>query len=624
MQSFFDLLDKLMESPSLAAVYRLSMQRWAGAPAHEFSDGKKIGRLTYAEYDAQSRRAAAMLSTHIASEKGAFIALAMENKPQWGVWFWGLVLAGYCPLLIGPKEEPQLIEHVMREAGAKALVTDAGLSVPFAQTIHAALPDAEGPALPPLPEDGDVAGKVAFVTSGTTGEPKICVHDGVAICHQINAARRMPDRTKDIMYPDAEGPLKNLALLPFHHIFGFVAVFLWYTFFGRTIVYPENLAPQTLFDTCKRHRVTHIFAPPLLWNNVYRVLKGRKGGVPQGPALRILKKKTFGDDVRFMISGGGMIAPEVIALVNEIGYPLYNGYGATEIGITSVCLDPGAKGRSDGNVGEPLLGVHYRISPFEGYTNTGELLIESPYLYAGTLSGGAFRPREEGAYRTGDVCRKNKRGRLWVLGRVDDMIQDASGEKVIPSEIEMRFCEIAQIEHCLVFDEAGGHLSLIVQPEAGADTAALLSSIAVTNAALPAHKNIHKVYLSRDPFPLVRGFKVQRAALLRRFAENPGAFATLDGKGAGLDFLPAPLSPGEADALSRVRDVFAAVLNLSISDVGDDADFIVGLGGDSLDYMNMIVKVEEAFGRKIPAADFMKLRTARAFAAYLKPGGAST
>jgi acyl-CoA synthetase (AMP-forming)/AMP-acid ligase II len=64
------------------------------------------------------------------------------------------------------------------------------------------------------------------------------------------------------------GSIKQLAFLPFYHIFGLFAVYYWFAFFGRTFVFLKDYSPDTIARTCRRHEVTHIFAVPLLWHTV--------------------------------------------------------------------------------------------------------------------------------------------------------------------------------------------------------------------------------------------------------------------------------------------------------------------------------------------------------------------
>jgi acyl-CoA synthetase (AMP-forming)/AMP-acid ligase II len=112
---------------------------------------------------------------------------------------------------------------------------------------------------------------VIFCSSGTTGNVKMMVTDGKALCNQICGALDMPKETPDILHP---GKSNVLAMIPFHHIFGFTAVFLWYTFYGKCIVYPSSMANTDIQNAIVKGKCTHIYSVPLFWDAIaQRVLR---------------------------------------------------------------------------------------------------------------------------------------------------------------------------------------------------------------------------------------------------------------------------------------------------------------------------------------------------------------
>ena len=74
-----------------------------------------------------------------------------------------------------------------------------------------------------------------------------------------------------------------------------------------------------------------------------------------------VQSKVFGDSIKFMITGGGYISDDANELINAIGYPLYNGYGMSEIGITSVELRKKLKYRLQASIGKPFNTVEYQV-----------------------------------------------------------------------------------------------------------------------------------------------------------------------------------------------------------------------------------------------------------------------
>jgi acyl-CoA synthetase (AMP-forming)/AMP-acid ligase II/acyl carrier protein len=633
LKEFFDLADKLLENPGFESLFRLSADAWRENVYAEYPDGKRTRRMTYGELEALAREAASRIARELAElPKNSFVALVEPNSPYWGALFWGIVMAGYCPLLVDPNEEEEEMNALFAEAGVEAAVSRAEIRSGTVKSIRVSLSD-PGSAAPgelgfadsgrggaDAAQDGPGQGfgeRMALYSSGTSGRHKICVFSGEGMSRQVDAARSMPASSRDIMYGSDEGALKILALLPFYHIFGFVAVFLWYTFFGRTLVFLPDLLPSTILATCRKRKVSHIFAPPLLWNNLYKKTLGVTASTP----ARLLHHKTFGTNVRYMISGGGVIAPKVIARLNDLGYPLYNGYGATETGVTYVCLSPDPKGRKDANVGAPLHGVEYRLLPTEGRTATGRLVLSSPFLHEGVLSGGEYEARAEGPYDTGDIASVNKAGRCRILGRDDGILSVPSGEKVMAEELESVFSVLDGVALCfagMAPPGFGGGVMLIVEAAPGADLSALNEAVAAENAKLPLGRRASSAYLSKAALPVAAGFKIKRNELLSRFISSPSSFVRLN-LAAGNSHPAGSVDSAVAD---RVRKLLSGVIGVAPGDIGDNDDLIVTLGVDSFDYAEFIAGIGASFSVDIPMTDIGNLRTVADFSVYIMKHGA--
>ncbi len=68
----------------------------------------------------------------------------------------------------------------------------------------------------------------------------------------------------------------------------------------------------------------------------------------------------------------------------------------------------------------------------------------------------------------------------------------------------------------------------------------------------------------------------------------------------------------------KVKSVIAEKAGKSVSDIRDDASFIEDLGLDSLDLVDMIMKLEEEFGISIPDEDLDKIRTVKDAINYIR------
>jgi long-subunit acyl-CoA synthetase (AMP-forming) len=542
MQRYYAQADELALEPTLAKIFALSCRKPDNIYAL-WPEGGQILSMTYGEMERKVAAAAAALA-ELALPQLSCVGLKLKNCPEWGVIFWAILAAGYCPLLMDAAANTAYDSQVIADSGAVLLIaeSDPQAAIPWVNPrqllAHASVDCGR-----------EWADEVMFSTSGTTGERTIQVFDGRNFQAQIESARLMPNYNNDIMYPDEAGPLRNLALLPLHHSFGFIAVFLWFTFFQKTIVYPLSVSPGHIRELARRTQVTHIFCVPLLWNGIAAFIRyqARHGARLQALLLRrILKiaaiadiptycaqqqklprlllrqvqKRIFGNSVRFLISGGSFINCETLRLINALGYPLYNGFGLTEAGITSVELDPSLAMRVSGGIGVPLSNVEYQE---EG----GTLWIRSPQLARGEMRAGQFVPAayRDGWLDSGDLVRLQygataADSRYHICGRLKDLIITAAGENIAPDLIEAELGYIAGIKrYCVLGLPDQRHeevVCLLLETEQEPDRDLwqnLRRQIAAANCKLPAYMRIKRILLAQQPLYLTNTMKVRRAAL---------------------------------------------------------------------------------------------------------------
>ena len=223
--------------------------------------GKPVS-YNYAKYRVKTNETAAKLATLLNGvEKDSVVGLKVKNSPQWVHIFWSILMNGFRPLLIDAKLAKENTENLLRDSKAVAIVTNE-ISSYSVNTINV---DALEEAKMQLSFSPTWANNLMFCSSGTTGNIKLMVYSGENICNQIAAAISMPEETKDIMNKDE---INILAFVPFHHIFGFVAVFLWYTFFGKNIVFLKDMSTSEIQKTCQNCNVTHIYSVPLFWDAI--------------------------------------------------------------------------------------------------------------------------------------------------------------------------------------------------------------------------------------------------------------------------------------------------------------------------------------------------------------------
>ncbi len=645
MDMIFEKLAALKEEQSFKNLFSIICSH-GDAVAAEYNDGGGIKKLSYSDYERITMAGASTLSALLKDvEPNTFVALRYANNPLWPAAFWGIILAGFRPLLLDANGDDAQVMHVLRQAGSRTIISDTPVNVGGVRRIapeEFLSYDAKSEMY--IPVYGDA---IALCTSGTTATPKVYVYNEQAVCNQVLLADNIYKNNKEIIH---NGPIKQLAFLPFHHIFGLIAVYMWFTFFGKTIVYIKNRTAEVILSACKEHKVTHIFAVPLLWNNVAKsiVRKAKLQGEKTYDKLmnasdlsiklqrrmgkagrklvsnlffKDLQQKLVGDSIEFMISGGGHIQPETLKIINSIGYPLVTGFGMTETGIDSVELSSKIETKLDASVGKPFYPMEYRIVKANENDKTGELQIRGDAIHSGRMVDGVYIAREDGWFSSGDIAREVN-GRYYIEGRLKDVIINESGENVYPDELEDSFSDLPHVEHiCVTGIAAKGvydDTSLIVyMGDNMNDTEKvneLISEISRINGLLPIYKKIKKAYLSLEALPLANGIKVRRQKVKEAIERGQASFEEIDIRSGSLKHTvkieEAPVSVANydnielADIMDKVREIFAEVLGLDPKTIKDTDHFVDDLGGDSLSSLGVFSKAEELYDVIIPDTDY--------------------
>ena len=247
VKRYFQAADRLMHtSRTVRDIFDISTLTFSKIVYAEYYD--ENGRHKEIRYE-DFRSRCFVFASQIAAltrdlPKGSVVGLKLKNGPEWAMVFWGILMNGFVPFLMDARATGEASDHFLEQAGAKAVIADDFHSYSLPRFTLSEL----NSQIPNYTYEPTWENQVIFASSGTTGDAKLVVFDGENLCAQINAALEMPNTTSDIMYPPTMGNLKILAFIPFHHIFGFVAVFLWYTFFGKTLVFLHELAPQRNLD----------------------------------------------------------------------------------------------------------------------------------------------------------------------------------------------------------------------------------------------------------------------------------------------------------------------------------------------------------------------------------------
>ena len=400
------------------------------------------------------------------------------------------------------------------------------------------------------PDPGNVA-SICY-TSGTMGKAKGVLLSHHNICSDIHQMLRMIDLRHDDVF---------LSVLPIHHTYECTCGFLGPLRAGATVVFCRGL--RYIGEDLARSRATVMLGVPLLWESMYRKIMTAVRAKPAGRLKltlgravsrlaeavtgRSIRRRVFsplhekvGGKVRFFISGGAGVDPEVSAGYRELGFRFLQGYGLTESSpIISLNREFAFR---DESVGLPLPEMRVRIDdPDE--ENVGEIVVSGPNVMLGYHNDPEETAKvlRDGWLYTGDFGRLDEEGFLYVTGRKKNVIISKSGKNVYPEEIETMLNRSRIVGEAMVFGRESGtkgeQIAAIVVPDM--DELILIAEnrhekltkefaaglvrreIQAFNASQPVFKRIASFIVMEEELPKTTTRKIRRREALKEAGLEP-------------------------------------------------------------------------------------------------------
>ncbi|MGI6781461.1 MAG: AMP-binding protein [Acholeplasmataceae bacterium] len=599
--------------------------------------GYKINKTTYKEAKEASILMAHYFHDQITLDKGSYVGLMMENRKEWVFSFWGLLMAGYKPVLFNTRLGVVLNTEVVNLLEVKTIVTDTNVGISSHEL------NIEGVNLEKYhgkPFDFMWENEIAITSSATSLNIKVCFYRGENISRQILNTHGIIAQNTIIM-KHYNNELKQLAFLPFYHVFGLIATYFWFTFFSRTFIFLKDYSTDTILNTIKRHKVTHIFAVPLLWHGVYKEIMKQVNHMGEKTkkkfnraikfslfvqnifpklGLRLAKrmfkdvhKKLFGDSVFFLITGGSYINPEALRVINGIGYPLFNGYGMSEIGITSVDLSKRVKRRINGSIGQPFDSVEYRVED-------DILYVRGTSLANFTVSNqGREEIKPDEWFNTQDIAHKEN-NQYYLNGRKDDVVISINGEKNNPDiiEKELFFENVNRFSVIGLKENNNYYLSLIVELSEGVHNIVLKKIIDEIEANLTKLKkqkyHIERVYVTYDPIAPASAVKVGRTILKKLIDHGKVELIPLHEIKSRESLSTESI---ENNIILEIVELISEILQKDQQEISLDSHFILDLGGTSLEYLTLLMKLNEIYHIDFDYINIGNLDTPRKFSDFV-------
>ena len=373
---------------------------------------------------------------------------------------------------------------------------------------------------------------ILLFTSGTTGQSKIVMLSQRNICSNVSAMTTL------IKMHDDDNVL---SFLPLHHTFECTATFLYCNYTGCTICYADSIKqiPKNLLE----YDISGVVCVPALLEIVYRqvnrTIKSKGLTIPFKILMGIsnflrvfhidIRKKAFksiydslGHKLRLILYGAASVDKKVIKFFENIGIVVIGGYGLTETSPVISCEND--KYRNPGSVGFPLFCEEVKINNPDKEGN-GEILVKGPNVMLGYYENEAATKEilEYGWFHTGDLGRFDKKGFLYITGRIKDMIVLDNGKKVFPNEIESLFNNSNLITESFVYAKRENkNLKLgvklvydenneILQGKTKDEIFAMLSDeVKKVNNEIPKYKHIQYITITTTPLIKTTTQKIKR------------------------------------------------------------------------------------------------------------------
>jgi long-chain acyl-CoA synthetase len=162
--------------------------------------------------------------------------------------------------------------------------------------------------------------------------------------------------------------------------------------------------------------------------------------------------------VRVAMTGAAPISPDVVRYFRTLGVPLIEVYGLTESAGMIFGQHPDRV--KVGTVGEPILGVEWRMG------EAGELLVRGDMVFQGYYKNpeATASTVRDGWLYTGDVVAEDA-GRVRIVDRLKDIMITAGGKNLTPSEIENAVKGSPYVKECIVIADGRKYVSALIQLE---------------------------------------------------------------------------------------------------------------------------------------------------------------
>lgn len=355
---------------------------------------------------------------------------------------------------------------------------------------------------------------------------------------------------------------KFLSILPLSHVFEKTVGYHVPLFSGSAISYAENA--RQLVEFAKREKPTIIVAVPRLFERIHEGVTSsidkegwakkrlfdmamsysRNGSMKNRLQHKLFDslvyekvRNVFGGNIRFLVSGGAYLKPEIAKFFDTAGLPILEGYGLTE--TAPIIATNRLEDYRYGTVGRPLPRNQVKIS------DDGEILVKGPGVMRGYYNNEEANKETfiDGWLRTGDLGEIDANGYLKLTGKRKKIIVLTTGENVVPQVVEDQMNKSKYILQSIVFGDEKKHIAALVVPDFSAleevfgerERDELIKDKEVKRfigkeickqlETFASYEKIKKFILVEEPFSVENGLltadnELQRDAILKNYQQE--------------------------------------------------------------------------------------------------------
>ncbi len=452
-----------------------------------------------------------------------------------------------------------------------------------------------------------------------------------------------------------------LGVLPLFHVLSQMANLLLPLAAGARTVFLSTLNTTELLRALRERRITAFAVVPqffyLIHDRIFKevqqrgalarfafkqmtriTLLGRNFGVNPGRMLFHRVHDLFGEQMRFLVTGGSRFDPKIGRDFYSLGIDVLQAYGLTE---TSGGAFVNSHGRLViGSVGKPLKGVEAKIVDAQPSDDdappSGEILMRGSLVMKGYWNrpDATAEVLKDGWLYTGDLGYFDVDGNLFITGRKKEVIILSNGKNVYPEEIETHYLQSPYIKELCVMGMEGTagseklyavivpNFEVLRQRKVVNAKEVIRFDVEGLSAKSASTKRISGYEIWQDDLPRTTTRKLKRFEIEKRVKAGKGA------ESGGVLPTTKPLTPEETawlekPEIQRALKIVREYATTTPEQIRPTDNLELDLGLDSMRRVELLVALEQELGGDVPESQLAGLYSVRELVDAVRESAAS-